>query len=178
MLTPIITLALRSKRDIMLARQRARQVAGLLGFDSLEQARIAAQVFELAVNARQFAGSVALQFQLADTALQVFPVPLRTKKTRGTAPSSPSELNPAGVRRLIDCLRKATELDTRLPLRLEAPLPAKPPTVGIEELPWLLKELEKLTPANLFEEVQRQNQELLRALREPTSLLDGRKSAA
>jgi anti-sigma regulatory factor (Ser/Thr protein kinase) len=42
--------------DIVRARQRARQLAGLLGFDLQEQTRIATAVSEIARNAFTYAG--------------------------------------------------------------------------------------------------------------------------
>jgi hypothetical protein len=48
--------------------------------------------------------------------------------------------------------------------RVEKPLPRRDPPVAHEDLSWVVRELERLTPPDLFEEVQTQNQELLRAL--------------
>ncbi len=48
--------------------------------------------------------------------------------------------------------------------RVEKPLPRREPAVAHEDLSWVVRELERLSPLDLFEEVQAQNQELLRAL--------------
>ena len=48
----------------MTARQRARDVAELLGFDRLEQTRIATAVSELARNAHRYAGGGEVRIQL------------------------------------------------------------------------------------------------------------------
>src|SRR5262249_30282529 len=48
MQVPLLLLPLRRKRDALLARRQARQVASLLRFDPGEQACVAALVFELA----------------------------------------------------------------------------------------------------------------------------------
>ncbi|HBE30458.1 MAG TPA: histidine kinase, partial [Cyanobacteria bacterium UBA11368] len=53
---PILTVEIRFDQDIVLARQRARQIANLLGFDIQEQTRIATAVSEVARNAFQYAG--------------------------------------------------------------------------------------------------------------------------
>ena len=55
MTAPILTTELRTEHDVVLARQRARQVARLLGFDAQEQTRIATAVSEVARNAHQYA---------------------------------------------------------------------------------------------------------------------------
>jgi hypothetical protein len=52
----ICRVRLRSGRDLLVARQRARQVARLLGFDALEQLRIAAETFALAGRIRPTRG--------------------------------------------------------------------------------------------------------------------------
>ena len=46
---------LRCEHDVVLARQRARQIAGLLGFDAQDQTRIATAVSEIARNAFHYA---------------------------------------------------------------------------------------------------------------------------
>ena len=53
---PLLTLEVRLEHDVVLARQRARQVAGLLGFDAQDQTRVATAVSEIARNAFQYAG--------------------------------------------------------------------------------------------------------------------------
>jgi hypothetical protein len=73
MTTPLYTLKLGSRRDIVLARQRARQIAGLLGFPPAEQTCIAAAVFEIARTAYEATGSSTLCFQADDGVFRVFP---------------------------------------------------------------------------------------------------------
>jgi hypothetical protein len=73
--TPILTLSLRRKRDLVRARQCARQVAGFLGFDRREQASIAAAVFELACLAVEKGGTGTLRFQIARDMVQVIAEP-------------------------------------------------------------------------------------------------------
>src|SRR5215218_4068848 len=52
---PIVTVALRADADVVLARQRARAVAELLGFDVQDQTRFATAVSEIARNAVRYA---------------------------------------------------------------------------------------------------------------------------
>ena len=47
----ITNLTVEYEHDIVLARQRAREIAALLGFDNQDQTRIATAVSELARNA-------------------------------------------------------------------------------------------------------------------------------
>src|SRR4051812_45444339 len=52
---PILTVEIRYEHDVVLSRQRARQIAELLGFDRLEQVQIATAVSEIARNTFQYA---------------------------------------------------------------------------------------------------------------------------
>ena len=50
MAVPILTLNIRYEHDTVAARQRARQIARLAGFDAQDQTRIATAVSEIARN--------------------------------------------------------------------------------------------------------------------------------
>ena len=65
----IHTVKLRTPRDVIVARQRARQIAGLLGFAPEEQAFITAAVGEVA----RSIGRGSLEFQVDDNILRVAP---------------------------------------------------------------------------------------------------------
>ena len=56
---------LRHDEGVVTARQRARDVAELLGFDRLEQTRIATAVSELARNAHRYAGGGEVRIRCA-----------------------------------------------------------------------------------------------------------------
>src|SRR5437879_1710758 len=73
--TPILTLPLRSKRDVVLSRQYARQIAALLGFDPQEQMWIAAAAFEIAQQNYNRKRPRSIRFQLANRSLEVIPDP-------------------------------------------------------------------------------------------------------
>ena len=62
----IYTLRLRHERHVVHARQRARDIAALLGFDHQEQIRVATGVSEVARNAFRYAtGGAVDNFQIA-----------------------------------------------------------------------------------------------------------------
>jgi signal transduction histidine kinase/ActR/RegA family two-component response regulator len=61
---PLVSLPVQKEVDIVLARQRAREVAERLGFDAPAQARLAAAVSEIARNALQHAGRGRVEFGL------------------------------------------------------------------------------------------------------------------
>src|SRR5580693_2698893 len=68
----LLTLRLRHERHVVHARQRARDIAALLGLDHQEQIRIATAVSELARNAFRYATGGAVEFLVRDDAQQVF----------------------------------------------------------------------------------------------------------
>ena len=86
---PILTTDITSEYDIVLARQRARQIAGLLGFDAQDQTRLATAVSEIARNAYQYASGGKVAFELEATP----PTLLITVRDRGP-----------GIARLADVL--------------------------------------------------------------------------
>ena len=62
--TPLLKIQLSRDAAVVLARQRARQIAAHLGFDVHDQARLATAVSELTRNAVQYAGGGWTQFEL------------------------------------------------------------------------------------------------------------------
>ncbi len=58
----IINVALKYEDDVVAARQRARQIAGLIGFDAQDQTRIATAVSEIARNAFRYAENGTVEF--------------------------------------------------------------------------------------------------------------------
>ncbi len=65
-------------------------------------------------------------------------------------------------------LRAATSQDAADPERvqLEWPLPPGQSALAPDDLAWAMRELDELTPADLFEEVRQQNLDLLLALQD------------
>ena len=62
---------LRHDEGVVSARQRARDVAELLGFDRLEQTRIATAVSELARNAHRYAGGGEVRIACGNDRMQI-----------------------------------------------------------------------------------------------------------
>src|SRR5512142_6590 len=63
----ILGVDIRYEHDVVLARQRARQIAALAGFDLQDQTRISTSTSELARNVYQYAGRGRVEFSLEDT---------------------------------------------------------------------------------------------------------------
>jgi signal transduction histidine kinase/CheY-like chemotaxis protein len=175
MMKAILSLEIRLEHDVVLARQRARQVAGLLGFDSQDQTRIATAVSEVARNAFQYAGGGRVEFLLEDGT-----PPFLLIRVRDQGPGikdlktileghyeSPTGmgLGIVGVRRLMDRFRIESVPGTGTTVDLGKKLP-KRATVTARDLAHLADALSQQKPQNPFEEVRQQNQELLHALEE------------
>jgi signal transduction histidine kinase len=62
--TPLLALSIGDESDIVVARQRARQIAARLGLSHQDQARLATAVSEIARNAFQYAGSGRVEFSI------------------------------------------------------------------------------------------------------------------
>jgi len=63
---PIVSVAVRTDDDIVLARQRARTIAAALGFDVQEQTRIATALSELVRNVQQYANDGRVTFDVEE----------------------------------------------------------------------------------------------------------------
>src|SRR5687768_10660080 len=61
---PVLTITIKYEHDVVAARRRARQLAGLLGFDSQDQSRIATAVYEIARNAFNYAEGGKVEFHV------------------------------------------------------------------------------------------------------------------
>ena len=66
MKAPLLTVEIRTEPDVVLARQRARVLSDLLGFDPQDQTRIATAVSEVARNIVRFAESGEVSIELLE----------------------------------------------------------------------------------------------------------------
>src|SRR5262245_66468631 len=61
---PVLTVNIKYEHDVVAARRRARQIAGLLGFEAQDQSRIATAVSEIARNAFNYADGSRVEFHV------------------------------------------------------------------------------------------------------------------
>src|SRR5271163_3351094 len=74
----ILSVSIRSEYDTVAVRQRARQIARLLGFDVQDQTRISTAVSEIARNAFNYAGGGRVEYSIEGrTAPQLFIVKIK-----------------------------------------------------------------------------------------------------
>ena len=64
-LTPVVAVVVREELDVVLARQRARQLASLIGLGNQDQVRVATAVSEIARNAFHYGRGGRVEFALA-----------------------------------------------------------------------------------------------------------------
>jgi len=68
----IFRMEIHSEHDVALARQRAMQIAGVLGFKGLEQTRLSAAASEISRNALTYAGGGIIEYMVEGEAPQIF----------------------------------------------------------------------------------------------------------
>lgn len=108
--THLLSTVLNSKRDLLVARQRARQLAGLLGFAFVEQMELSAAVFEIAWNSVRRRGRTALNFVRVGNTLQVF-TDDRTTVLERSIPDNAEALSPEDVAWTIQQLAQCTPMN-------------------------------------------------------------------
>jgi signal transduction histidine kinase/CheY-like chemotaxis protein len=173
----ILTLEIRYEHDVVLARQRARQIAGLLGFEAQDQARIATAVSEIARNVFNYAKAGRVQFglegktppqllliQIADQGPGI--ANLREILAGQYRSATGMGVGILGAKRLMDRVDIETAPGQGTTVRLKKILPRGTSPFTPRHLSTLAEELARQTPQNPFEEIQQQNQELIRALGE------------
>jgi signal transduction histidine kinase len=167
---PLLTLALRWEQDVVLARQRARDAARLVGFDAHDATRIATAVSEIARNAFAYAGGGMVELALEEAgalAIRVADrgpgIPHLDEVLAGRYRSSTGMgVGIAGTRRLMDEFEIDTGRGTTVVMRKR--LPAGAPRPGAAAAARVAEALSVAAPHDPVREVREQNQEVLRAL--------------
>src|SRR5512133_462329 len=178
MKSEIATIELKLERDVVLARQRARQISNRLGFDTHDQTRISTAVSEIARNAFNHSGKGSVEFSVGTTEPPTLFIRLSAV---GVLRSDPQELGTAaspnassvglgvgfaGAQRLMDvCETEACKQPGSCVL-LGKHLPKTAPKLSTEALRGLAEELERQRDSDPFAEIQQQNRELMATLEE------------
>jgi signal transduction histidine kinase len=167
----LLTVEVRFEQDVVLARGRSRQIASLLGFDLQAQTRIATAVSEISRNAFQYGGGGRVEFIVQGKALVIkvsdkgggikdIEAILAGRYTSTTGMG----LGIIGAKRLMDKFVIESVMGETT-ATLTKYLPKQTPLTP-EVLNKIAQELAQKTPENLYQEVQQQNQELLRTMEE------------
>ena len=172
--TLVAFLDLRDERDIVLARQRARTVAGRLGFEPQDQIRIATAVSEVARHALRAGEVLRVEFLVGEDPAANLTIRVVGPRPDLDAPSDevePRELarfaadpSLAGARRLMDDFRiiPSTAGEYAIAMAKALPRRARPITAPIAAQ--IADELAGIPPTSPVDELLRQNRELLRLL--------------
>jgi signal transduction histidine kinase/CheY-like chemotaxis protein len=175
---PLLTAMLRWEQDLVAVRTRARDLSELLGFDPQDQTRIATSVSEIGRNAFRYAGGGKVEFGVeGSTPPQVLVVRI---SDQGPGIANIREildgrfqsrtgmgLGITGSRRLMDQFDIDSSPGRGTIVTMKKFLPRRAGVIGAAQIEQVSQELTKRRPdEGLFEELQRQNQELLHILGE------------
>lgn len=178
----LLRLELAQDRDIVAARQRARQVSALLGFDSQDQVRIATAVSELARNAVRHAGGGTIEFTLAEAPGRGVALPASSQLQIVISDNGPGianlddaisesssgevKLGLVAARRLMDTFDVYSGKGRGTTITLGKALPRRSDRFTATRAASIADQLSAYGAADPNAEIQQQNRELLRSLEE------------
>lgn len=171
----LMTVSIQKDADVVIARRRATQIAESLGFDRRDSTRIATAVSEIVRNAFRYAGGGRIAFRYEPGSQQRLVVAV-SDEGGGIAnlkeilsgryrSATGMGMGILGAGRLMDDVDiKTSPSGTTVTMVKHLTERSEPltPTVVAQIVDRLLKE----NPGDAFEEIQRQNQDLLAALEE------------
>jgi signal transduction histidine kinase/DNA-binding response OmpR family regulator len=172
----VLSVAVKQEPDVVAARQRARQIAAGVGFDAQDQTRIATAVSEIARNAFTYAGGGRVDFfvegrtqpqllviRVADNGPGIDK--LQDVLDRRYRSKTGMGLGIVGARRLMDQFEVESSSSGTV-VQLKKLLPRSAGLVTAARLSSLGATLMTEAPRGPLQEIQLQNQELLRTLEE------------
>ncbi len=166
----------RREQDLVLARQKARDVARLLGFDGQWQTRLATAVSEIARNAARYAGGGDVEFSVELDAPQRLWIRV-TDSGAGIAhlddvlngnyrSATGMGIGIVGTRRLVDEFRIETAPGRGTEVVFGQALPRRTGALGDVDFAEIAATLRATAGNDPFQELQQQNREMLVALDE------------
>jgi signal transduction histidine kinase/ActR/RegA family two-component response regulator len=172
----IITTLIETERDVVVARQRASQLAELLGFDQQERTRIATAVSEIARNAYTYAGGGRVEFCVEG---EYDPSLVITINDRGPGIARLDEilrgrytsqtgmgLGLFGARRLMDEFTIDTTAGAGTIVRMGKRISSRGGPLTVQSIGEIATQLANREPHDPIAAVQQQNRELMGALAE------------
>lgn len=171
----ILSVKIAGEPDIVAARQRARQVAALLGFPLQDQANLGAAVSEIARNALQYAGGGSVDFEVDLHGKSQFLWIQVTDQGPGI-PDIEAVLNGrdsaktslgtglVGARRLSDKFEISSSPGHGTCVRLGKALPASAQHLDMRFLARMADQLAQQPSQGVLEETRQHNRELARTL--------------
>ncbi|MBD2532466.1 response regulator [Nostoc flagelliforme FACHB-838] len=174
-MTIVFTLEIQYEQDVVQARQRTREIAEQLGFAAQDQARLATAVSEIARNAFQYARGGTVEFSVAGEP-QAFVIRIQDRGKgipdladvlagRYTS-STGMGLGIMGSRKLMDFFEMESLPGQGTTVVMSKKFSKRRPTFTDSQLQQIRETVMERSPQNPYQEIQRQNQELLRAMAE------------
>jgi signal transduction histidine kinase/CheY-like chemotaxis protein len=173
----VLNLAIQNEHDVVAARRRAREIAGLIGFDHQDQIRFATAVSEIVRNAFNHGRGGDAVFSVENTG----PGPSLVVQVKdrgpgidnvgavlsgGHGPGSGIRLGISRARRLVDGFQMESAAGAGTTVTLWKTIPRHALPVTPTNLQALAERLAASQPHDPFEEVRVQNREMLTALEE------------
>jgi signal transduction histidine kinase len=177
---PLLTVALRRESDILLARQRAREVSQFLGFSTGDTTRITTALSEIARNAFEYAGGGRVAFAIESRPLDREDLEICVADEGKGIADLPAVLSGRfqsrtgmgiginGSRALMDRFAITSVLGRGTTVVMAKTRPWSAAKLGEADVARLIAELAKASEATPLGELQLQNQALLNALQELT----------
>jgi|HubBroStandDraft_5_1064220.scaffolds.fasta_scaffold01221_2 signal transduction histidine kinase/CheY-like chemotaxis protein len=173
----LLTIAVRQEQDVVIARQRAREIARIVGFDGQDQTRIATAVSEIVRNAFRYARGGKVEFALEGASTPQ----LLLIRVRDQGPGIPDlahvmsgqyqsttgmGVGILGAHRLMDQVVIDTKPGVGTDVLLTKILPARAPLINQTQFTRITSQLSTSVSGDPLGELQEQNRELVRALGE------------
>jgi signal transduction histidine kinase/CheY-like chemotaxis protein len=170
----LLSLALHHDQDVVTARTRAAQLGQMLGFDSSEQTRVATAVSEIVRNAFRYATGGSVTFAVDEEAKPQRLIVRVSDQGPGIAQlddvlsgryqsGTGMGLGIVGARRLMDDFSIQTSAEGTT-VTLQKFLAPRHPVMTLDRARQISEAIGRTRPVGLIEEIQHQNQALLRAL--------------
>jgi signal transduction histidine kinase/CheY-like chemotaxis protein len=173
--TPISTITLRNERDVVQARQRAREIAALVGFDNQEQIRLATATSEMARNAFRYARGGKVSFSVLPGKIQVLEIVISDSGPgianlndifEGRYHSDTGlGLGIMGTKRLMDNF-EITSSSAGTVVKMGKDFPFTAHSLSPVRIQDLTNKINAKVPESPYDEIDRQNRELLKTLQE------------
>lgn len=195
-MTILLTVKINSEQDVVISRQRARQIAELLNFDSQDRTRIATAVSEIARNSFKYAENGKVEFDIADQP-RVWSKIIKQENDHFQLPAFDGQclwicitdrgqgipnlkeildgeynsetgmgLGIIGSKRLMDRFYIMSSPQEGTTVLMAKNLPKRTSKLTGKDFAQIADRLASQYPQNLFEEVQQQNLELISTLEE------------
>lgn len=178
--SPILSVAIRREDDLLIARQRARQISAFLRFSDGDIARITTALSEITRNALEYGGGGTATFTVERQALDREDLVIRVvDQGKGIVDvgailahdfksRTGMGIGIKGSRALMDGFRITSTVDGGTAVVMSKRLPWSSTKFGARELARLTGELATANAATPLGELQLQNQALLKSLQEIT----------